>query len=87
MPHLLDCDLLPGGAVAHLDHVAARAVPEVAEHLEVVDGRLHAHAVQLQQAVLGERKKERGNNGQFRWGFPDRIENTCVVHSNCLHVT
>ena len=52
--HLLDGDLLPRGAVAHLDDVAARAVPEVAQQLKVVDRRLHAHAVQLQQAVLQE---------------------------------
>ena len=38
----------------HLDDVAASAVPEVAEQLQVVDRRLHAHAVQLQQAVLQE---------------------------------
>ena len=50
--HLFDGDLLPGGAVPHLDDVAASAVPEVAEQLQVVDRRLHAHAVQLQEAVL-----------------------------------
>ena len=37
--------------------MAAGAVPEVAEQLQVVDRRLHAHAVQLQEAVLKGRKK------------------------------
>ena len=40
--------------MSHLDDVAARAVAEVAQQLQVVDRRLHAHAVQLQQAVLRE---------------------------------
>ena len=52
--HLFDGDLLPRVAVAHLDDVAASAVAEVAQQLQVVDRRLHAHAVQLQQAVLQE---------------------------------
>ena len=52
--HLFDGDLLPRVAVAHLDDVAAGAVAEVAQQLKVVDRSLHAHAVQLQQAVLQE---------------------------------
>ena len=52
LEHLFDCDLLSRGAVPHLDDVAAGAVAEVAEQLQVVDRRLHANAVQLQQAVL-----------------------------------
>ena len=54
MSHLFDGDLLPRVAVSHLDDVAAGAVAEVAQQLQVVDRRLHAHAVQLQQAVLQE---------------------------------
>ena len=37
--------------------MAAGAVAEVAEQLQVVDRRLHAHAVQLQEAVLKGRRE------------------------------
>ena len=66
--YLFDGDLLSGVAVPHLDDVAAGAVPEVAEQLQVVDRSLHADAVQLQEAVLKGRRKL--CYGACFWGIP-----------------
>jgi hypothetical protein len=43
--HLFDCNDLSCVFMLHLDYVAARPVPEVAEQFEVVDGRLDPDAI------------------------------------------